>query len=136
MYSFRYDYSEGCDTAILDALQKTNLEQQPGYGNDKYSNEAREILKKLTGNSTAGVHFIAGGTHTNLIVINACIKSFEAVISADTGHIYVNEAGAVESTGHKIIAVKNTEGKLTTQNIQQVVDAHNHYPHVVKPKLV
>ena len=136
MYSFRYDYSEGCHPAILQALQKTNLEQQPGYGNDEYSVEAKRILKNLTGYQSAAIHFISGGTQTNLIVIQAVLQSFEAVISADTGHIYVNEAGAVESTGRKIIAVKNTEGKLTPQDIQQVVDAHDHYPHVVKPKLV
>lgn len=136
MYSFRYDYSEGCHPAILQALQKTNLEQQPGYGNDEYSVEAKRILKNLTGYQSAAIHFISGGTQTNLIVIQAVLQSFEAVISADTGHIYVNEAGAVESTGRKIIAVKNTDGKLTPQDIQQVVDAHDHYPHVVKPKLV
>ena len=136
MYSFRYDYSEGCHPAILQALQKTNLEQQPGYGNDEYSVEAKRILKNLTGYQSAAIHFISGGTQTNLIVIQAVLQSFEAVISADTGHIYVNEAGAVESTGRKIIAVKNTKGKLTPQDIQQVVDAHDHYPHVVKPKLV
>ena len=136
MYSFRYDYSEGCHPAILEALQATNLKQQPGYGEDSYSNEARESLKKLIGNNNAAVHFISGGTQTNLIVINAFLKSFEAVISADTGHINVNEAGAIERTGHKIITVNNSLGKLTPSDIRQIVDAHRHYPHVVKPKLV
>lgn len=136
MYSFRYDYSEGCHPAILEALQATNLTQQPGYGNDSYSNEARELLKKITGYNNAAVYFISGGTQTNLIVINAFLKSFEAVISADTGHINVNEAAAIEGTGHKIITVNNSLGKLTPGDIQQVVDAHHHYPHVAKPKLV
>lgn len=136
MYSFRYDYSEGCHPAILENLQKTNLIQQSGYGDDDYSKEAKGILKKLVGNKNADVHFISGGTQTNLIIIHALLKNYEAVICADTAHIEANETGAIEATGHKIITVKNKEGKISVKDIQQIVDQFNHFPHVVKPKLV
>ena len=136
MYSFKYDYSEGCCPQVLDLLNKTNFEQEEGYGEDSFSLEAKELIKKQIGAPDAEVHFISGGTQANLVVIKSILKSYEAVICVDTGHIHVNETGAVEATGHKIIAVENTEGKISAEQIQEIVSSYDHFPHVVKPKLV
>ena len=60
----------------------------------------------------ADVHFLTGGTITNKILIAHCLKPFEAVISADNGHIHVHETGAIEATGHKVLVVNNSDGKV------------------------
>ena len=135
-YSFKNDYSEGCHPRILEGLIKTNLTQQNGYGLDKYCLEAENIIKEKINNPNAKVHFISGGTQANLIVISSILRPHESVVSAFTGHIFTNESGAIEATGHKVHGVETTDGKLCPNDIQKVLDVHTNVPHQVKQKLV
>ncbi len=136
MHSFKNDYSEGAHPHILQRLVETNLTQQEGYGEDEYSLQAKAILKEKMGMPGAEIFFLSGGTQTNLIAISFLLRPHEAVISAGTGHIAVNETGAIEATGHKVITVEKPDGKLTPADVEAVVAAHHHRPHVVKPRLV
>lgn len=136
MYSFRNDYSEGAHPNILNKLLQTNGTQQMGYGEDEYSTEAKSILREKMNHPGARIYFVSGGTQANLIVISALLRTHEAVISAQTGHIYVHETGAIESTGHRIITVKAADGKLRPADIQQVLEEYSLRPHVVRPKMV
>ncbi len=136
MYNFKNDYSEGAHPRILDKLIETNLIQQLGYGEDDYSNEAKSILKKKIANQQAVIHFLSGGTQTHLLVISFLLRIHEAVISAKTGHISANETGAIEATGHKVITVETSDGKLTPNDITTVLKEHALAPHVVKPRIV
>lgn len=133
-YSFKNDYSEGAHPTILEKLITTNLQQQIGYGEDDYCNEASELIKTEI-KKEAAIHFVSGGTQANLIVISAILKPHESVIAAESGHIAVHETGAIEATGHKINTVSSTDGKLTPSQIQTVLDTHTD-EHMVKPKLV
>jgi threonine aldolase len=135
MYSFKNDYSEGAHPRILKALTETNLEQVDGYGEDYYSLKAIEILKQRIGNNNIDIHLFSGGTQTNLTALSAFLKPHEAVVAASTGHILVHETGAIEATGHKVISVKDINGKITPDNIKGVLDIHTD-EHMVKPKLV
>lgn len=135
-YSFKNDYSEGCHSRILEALIKTNLDQQNGYGYDDYCDEARKLIKIKINNQDADIHFVSGGTQANLLVISSILRPHESVISAETGHIFTNETGAIEATGHKIHAVTTKDGKLKPEHIQSVLDAHTNKPHQLKQKLV
>lgn len=101
MLNFESDYTEGAHPKILDKLIKTNMEKLSGYGEDIYTKNAIEKIKKLIKNPSTEVGFLCGGTQTNLIVIKNVLKPFEGVISADMGHINTHEAGAIEATGHK-----------------------------------
>ncbi|RZJ39410.1 MAG: aminotransferase class V-fold PLP-dependent enzyme [Chryseobacterium sp.] len=135
-YSFKNDYSEGCHPNILEALVITNLNQQNGYGYDDYSNEARELIRKKANIPEADIHFVSGGTQANLLIISSILRPHESVISAETGHIFTNETGAIEASGHKIHGVSTEDGKLKTQHIQSVLDSHTNKPHQLKQKLV
>lgn len=135
MYSFKNDYSEGAHPRILKALTESNLEQVEGYGEDAYSLEAVEILKKRIGRQDVDIHFLSGGTQTNLTVISAALRPHEAVIAANTGHILVHETGAIEATGHKVISIDVADGKLKPSHIKGALDAHTD-EHMVKPRLV
>ena len=81
------------------------------------------------------IHFFTGGTQTNLTAISAFLKPYEAVISANTGHVLVHETGAIEATGHKVISIEVNDGKLKPDHIKSVLDIHTD-EHMVKPKLV
>ncbi len=136
MYSFLNDYSEGAHPKVLAALVSSNLEQTSGYGMDHYTTLARHRIKDELGVTyECDVHFAVGGTQANALVISAALRPYEAVIAADTGHINVHETGAIEATGHKVVAMPNENGKLTPQNIRKAVATHTD-EHMVKPKMV
>ncbi len=135
MYSFRNDYSEGAHPRILEMLMKTNLEQSDGYGLDKHSRNAANYIKKRLKREDVDIHFIPGGTQTNLLTISSFLRPFECVISADTGHVNVHETGAIEATGHKVVTVPHQDGKLTKEGILQAFGAHE-TEHMVKPAMV
>lgn len=135
MHLFVNDYSEGAHPRILELLMKSNLEQNVGYGNDEHSLKAKKYITEQMGTSNVDIHFIPGGTQTNLIVISSFLKPYQAVIAVDTGHINVHETGAIEATGHKVIAMPGNEGKLTPEAIQKALDIHTD-EHMVQPKMV
>lgn len=135
MYSFRNDYSEGAHPRVLDALMKTNLVQTCGYGLDPYCAEAADLIRSLCNAPEADVHFLVGGTQTNMVVLDALLQSYEAVVAAHTGHINVHETGAIEATGHKVCTVRTPDGKLTPELVDTVVYAHSS-EHMVLPRVV
>lgn len=135
-YSFKNDYSEGAHPRILDALIKYNLTQQNGYGLDEYSLNAAKFIRDKCAAPNASVHFVSGGTQANLTMISAFLRPHESVVSALTGHIFTNESGAIEATGHKIHGVETADGKLRPQDVQNILDAHQNFPHQLKQRLV
>lgn len=132
MLSFDCDYVAGAHPKVLQKLVETNMESLSGYGEDVYCKSAREKIKKACGCENADVYFLVGGTQANLVIISSLLDSYEGVISADTGHINGHEAGAVEYTGHKIIALPNHDGKIFAEEIEKYIktfyenDSHSH----------
>ncbi|KAJ4301289.1 hypothetical protein N0V90_003380 [Kalmusia sp. IMI 367209] len=135
-YSFHDDYSEGAHPDIIDALTKTNLSQQNGYGDDEYSEDARNAIRTMIGVENAPVYFLPGGTAANLISIASHLRPHEAVIAAESGHIVGKEGGAIEATGHKIITERGMDGKLTPELIQKAFDRSKEFSYQPKPKMV
>lgn len=134
-YRFYNDYSEGCHPKILAELSHANLIQESGYGNDSHSIIAKKSIQDIISDISLDIHFLPGGTQTNLICLSSILKPYESVIAAETGHIVVHEAGAIESTGHKINTVKSEDGKLYPELIKTILDQHTD-EHMVKPKVV
>ena len=139
MIRFDSDYIEGAHPSILAALTESNFEQHIGYGCDDYCERARNIIREHCGDSTLGVQFLVGGTQANVTVIDAMLRSYQGVISADSGHINVHETGAPEATGHKVIALPTSDGRLTVEQIAECY--HNHWndfshEHTVQPGMV
>jgi len=129
------DYSEGAHPRILEALQRTNLQQEPGYVMDSFAVEATRLIRDRFTSPDADVHFVASGTQANLCVLSAILRPWESVIAADSGHINQHEAGAIEATGHKINSVKGRDGKVQPHEIEEMVQMHN-FDQMVVPKAV
>ena len=139
MDRFECDYLEGADGRVLEALCKTNAEQTPGYGEDEYCDRARALIADQCACPNAGVHFFVGGTQVNLTVIAAALRPFEGVLCADTGHINVHETGAIEATGHKVLALPAQDGKITAEQVRAACRAHlddSTHEHMVRPGMV
>lgn len=135
-HSFLDDYSEGAHPDILRALSDTNAVQQKAYGDDAYSQEARDLIGKHLGEIRPDIWFVPSGTLANILCIASAVRSHEAVVAPASGHIVVRETGAIEATGHKIITVSPVQGKLTTDSISAALGANAHFPHMAKPRLV
>lgn len=139
MIRFNSDYTEGCHPLILERLAETNLEQTPGYGEDEYCKKAADLIRKECQAEDAAVHFLVGGTQTNVTVISAALKHYQGAITAVSGHINVHETGALEACGHKCLGIATEDGKLTAEQVASYVDCHfadASFEHTVQPKLV
>lgn len=139
MLSFECDYAEGAHEKILKAFIDTNTEQLQNYGGDIYSARAKEKIKKAFGAPNADVYFLTGGTQTNQIVIDSMLKSYEGVISAQTGHIGCHEAGAIEYSGHKVLTLPEHMGKIDANELSDYLAAFfadNNHEHMVFPGMV
>ena len=139
MIRFACDYDEGACPEIMAALAATNFEQNPGYGEDPHCEHARALIKKAIGREDAYVQFLVGGTQTNQTVIAAALRPYQGVLAAGTGHINVHETGAIEATGHKVLALPDREGKVRAAAVDAYVKAHWADPaheHTVQPRMV
>ena len=141
MIHFENDYGEGTYPEILESLTQINFEQTTGYGLDHYCGKAgREILRACELDSAdADVHFLQGGTLTNLTIISAALRPHHGVISAYTGHIATHEGGAIEATGHKVLALPSRDGKLSAAQIATFVEQFYQdptYEHQSTPAMV
>lgn len=138
---FCSDYMRGCHPEILKRLVATNMEASPGYGTDQYTAKARRKIAEACGldPDKCLVEFLIGGTQTNATVIDAILRSYEGVLTAETGHINVHEAGAIEFGGHKVISLPSKSGKLSAKAIADYFDEFSgdetRY-HMVRPALV
>lgn len=119
MLLFHNDYNEICHPAVMKKISSLSNSQMPGYGLDSCCSRAAEMIKKCCTNDDLTVHFLVGGTQTNLTVIAASLRPHQAVLSAFSGHINVHETGAIEATGHKIVSVTSDDGKLTAEQVEK-----------------
>lgn len=139
MIYFNCDYNEGAHEIIMQKLMETNMEQTPGYGCDVHCENARNLIKEKMQAKDADVHFLVGGTQTNATVIASALRPFQGVIAADTGHINVHETGAIEATGHKVLALDSVDGKISAAQIENAYTSHINdgaAEHTVQPKMV
>lgn len=139
MLYFSCDYAEGCHPKILEALSESNMESTPGYGEDKYCDEAKAKIRDYIKCPQADIYFLVGGTQTNQFVIDSMLSNYDGVIAAQTGHVACHEGGAIEYSGHKVLTIPRYEGKIKAEDLRCFLrdfyqdEAHEH---MVNPGMV
>ena len=139
MHLFHNDYNEMCHPNVLAHMQQISALQMDGYGEDVCCRNAAKKIRKLCGREDVAVHFLVGGTQTNLTVISASLRPHQAVIGAHSAHIQVHETGAIEATGHKVLSLPSNDGKISAQQIRNCVQEHWDdvtREHIAQPKMV
>ena len=139
MLHFDCDYMEGAHPEVMRRLQETNLEQTPGYGCDPHTERARKLIRQACGAPQAEVHFLVGGTQTNATVIDGLLRRHEGVLAAESGHINVHEAGAIEAAGHKVLTLPSHEGKVRAEEVDRWIEEFYRdetWPHMVAPGML
>lgn len=139
MLHFDCDYMEGAHPEVMRRLLETNLEQTPGYGCDPHTERARELIRQACGAPQAEVHFLVGGTQTNATVIDGLLRRHEGVLAAESGHINIHEAGAIEAAGHKVLTLPSHEGKVRAEEVDRWIEEFYRdetWPHMVAPGML
>ena len=80
-----------------------------------------------------------GGTQANATVISSILRPYQGAIAATTGHIAVHETGAIEHSGHKVLTLPATNGKIQAEQIEHCLICHYHEDgpeHAVQPGMV
>lgn len=141
MYHFQNDYNAMCHPAVLKHIANSATEHMDGYGNDRSCNHAAEYIKNSCSNNDLDIHFLSGGTQVNLTVIASALRPYQAVVAAKSAHIAEHETGAIEATGHKILELEAVDGKISDEQIRDLVSRHYTSlclspEHMPQPKLV
>lgn len=139
MIRFRCDYLEGCHPDILKALADTNTDQEDGYGLDRFTVNAQTLIKNACEAPDAAVHLFVGGTQINKTALAWLLRPWQGVLAPHTGHISTHETGAIESTGHKVLALPTDDGKITAQQVEDFCEtylASSNREHEVQPGAV
>lgn len=139
MLHFDNDYLVGAHPRVLEALCEDNGREHTGYGLDDVCEHAAQRIRMACGTPDAEVRFLVGGTQTNRTVIDSTLRPFEGVVSAESGHISVHEAGAIESSGHKVLTLPQHEGRIDADDLRSYLDAFEqdeNHDHMVRPGMV
>ena len=139
MLFFVNDYGYGAHPKVLEHLTETNMQPLTGYGNDEITASAAEKIKAACSCPEGQIYFLTGGTQTNMVVIDALLRPYEGVVASSCGHVNVHEAGAIESTGHKVLTVPHRNGKLDADDLREYIEtfyADESHNHMVFPGMV
>ena len=139
MIHLESDYNNGAHEAVLRHFLETNLERTQSYGDDRFSQQARTLIRQACATPDADIYLLAGGTQTNATIIDCILQPYEGVLCCETAHINVHEAGAVEFTGHKVLALPAHEGKLCAEDLHAWLKAYfadDTAEHMVRPGMV
>ena len=139
MIRFENDYGCGAHPNVLKWMIQTNEETSGVYSEDYYCDQARTLIRSLCQAPDAAVHFLTGGTMTNLTMIAATLLPYQGVVSSSVGHIAVHETGAIEAKGHKVLTIPSKDGKITAADVQEIYDSHyadESREHMVQPAMV
>lgn len=139
MIYFDSDYMAGAHPKVMERLLETNHLSTIGYGCDEHTKHAAELIRNACGQPNARVYFLVGGTQTNATVIDGLLSRHQGVLAAESAHINVHEAGAIEATGHKILTLPQYEGKVLASDLKEYIDnfySDDTYEHMVAPGML
>lgn len=139
MLSFENDYSATACPQIIARMQQIQNETHPGYGTDDYCKAAASKIRALCDSPESDIWFLTGGTQTNQVVIDSITAQYAGVVCADSAHINTHEAGAIEATGHKVLALPQQDGKIAAPQLDDYCERFNadaNHAHMVRPGCV
>src|SRR2546429_6497369 len=133
--TFASDNWAGVHPEVLTAMAAANVGHVPSYGNDPYTREAEERIRAAVGDD-AEVFLVFSGTAANVLCLHSMVQSHQAVICAETAHVYTSECAAAEKhIGCKLLTVPSPNGKITVPGIRDQLH-HIGNEHHVQPRAI
>lgn len=133
--SFGSDNHAGVHPDVLDAIVRAGEGDQPAYGDDEQTAEMREVFRERFG-PDAVAYPVFNGSAANVLCLGTLLRRYEAVICAESAHVYCDECGAPERfLGVKLLPVGTADGKLTPDLVASQLTGLG-FEHAVQPKAV
>ena len=133
MKSFASDNYAGVLPEVMKALQDANIDHAGSYGNDPLTHSVIGLFQEVFG-AHVSVSFVFNGTGANVLSISSATQSYNAVLCADTSHIYNDESSAPETfTGCRFFPLPTNEyGKLEVETVKQrlIRKGDLHFPQI------
>ncbi len=122
---------------ILEAFVEANQGFAPGYGADRWTEEAKKIIQSQF--KTSGkVLMVPTGTGANVLALKLAVRPYESIICTDIAHISYHECGALEALiGCKLLTVPHHQGKVTPSALLKKIKTERAFgKHSTSPKVL
>lgn len=133
---FASDNNSGICPEAWEALAEANRGHARGYGDDKWTGRAADLIRELFG-TDCEVFFVFNGTAANSLSLASLCQSYHSILCHEIAHVETDECGAPEffSNGTKVLLLSGREGKIDPSTIERMVKRRTdiHYP---KPRAV
>jgi threonine aldolase len=121
MKSFGSDNHAPVHPDVLAAIVAANDGDAPSYGADRWTEEAKRLFTVHFG-PDAEAHLVFNGTGANVLSLGTLLRSYEAVVCADTAHIHTDECGAPEQQlGCKLLPAPTVDGRISVEAADRLV---------------
>ncbi|MDX6665401.1 MAG: threonine aldolase [Solirubrobacteraceae bacterium] len=131
---FGSDNHAGVLPEVLAAIGAANDGHVPSYGHDPLTASVEARFRAELGEQ-ARAFLVFNGSGANVLAMRAVLKPWEGVVCAETAHLNVDEGGAAEAWGIKLLTVPAPDGKLTPElvatRVVRIGDEHAVQPRVV-----
>lgn len=133
--SFASDNNAIVHPEVLEAIMRSNVRHEVGYGDDRYTESAIAKFQEHFGTDIE-VFFVFNGTAANVLSLQVLTRPYHAVLCPELSHIYTDECGAPEKfTGCKLIPLPAPGGKLAVEVVAKAYHGIGDQHHV-QPKAV
>lgn len=130
------DTSAPAHPAILAALAAANEGKSGGYGEDRWTLEARELCQDLF-ETELDMMLVASGTAANALALSVLCPTIGAVLCHDMAHIQHDERGAVEffTGGGRLRTLEGPSGKIDPAALEgALAHARREFVHETPPE--
>jgi len=113
MKSFGSDNHAPVHPDVLAAIVAANDGDAASYGADPWTAQAKRLFAEHFGPDSQA-HLVFNGTGANVLSLGTLLRSYEAVVCADTAHIHTDECGAPErQLGCKLLPADSVDGRIS-----------------------
>jgi threonine aldolase len=131
---FASDNHAGVHPEVMAAIAAANEGHAGAYGADPWTARAAQRFRDHFG-PAARAFPVFNGTGANVLCLEALTQRWQAIVCADTAHLHVDECGAPERAGRKLLVVDTPDGRLTPELVEPLL-VRSGDEHVVQPRVV
>jgi threonine aldolase len=131
---FGSDNHAGILPEVLAAIGAANEGHAESYGHDELTARMEARFREELGDATRAF-LVFNGSGANVLALRAVLAPWQGVVCAETAHLNVDEGGAPEAWGIKLLTVPAPDGKLSPETVAtRIVRLGDE--HAVQPRVV
>jgi threonine aldolase len=121
---FASDNNSGICPEVWAALQQANTGHATGYGDDPWTEKAKQLVRDLF-ETDCDVFFVFNGTAANSLALASMCDSYHGVIAFDYSHMETDECNAPGffAPGVKMLPIGGENGKIIPDAIKRAANA-------------